>query len=402
MSEEGASAMLLSEVDLDPKLRALRANLGQQAWHMRLHEAERRIAIIKKVLARVEKGETITASVRVLAPDFLASTISRWIRRYKQDGPVGLIDRRGRTATNKSSPTVQVPKRQTRRPRSFVKWAGGKGQVLPHLLSNIPVTYRRYFEPMVGSGAMFFALAPEKATLADTNEELINCYRVLRSHVAELIAALRSHENTYEHFIRVRAQTPDDLPPVERAARTIFLNKTCFNGLYRVNRQGHFNVPYGRIAHANFVDVETLKWASERLQRDITLVSGDFTEVLSDAGDRDIVYLDPPYADTDDRKNKTFRRYQANGFDEFDQLRLAKIFRELSERGCTVMLSNADTSLVRQLYHGYTIKKLNVVRRVNAKTHGRQGWSELLITSDKVKIDQQDVRQLHLGLEIVT
>ncbi|MEO1335762.1 MAG: Dam family site-specific DNA-(adenine-N6)-methyltransferase, partial [Myxococcota bacterium] len=388
-----------NEDDLDPWLVEMRANLGASGWQERLDEARGREAIVLQVLERVETGETITAAARILAPKLTPETIAAWIRRYEKDGLAGLINRWGQVAKDTSSPQVHTPTRRTKRPRSFVKWAGSKGQVLDRLLAKMPESFGTYFEPMVGSGAVFFGLAPKRAVLTDTNAELINCYEVIRDDVEKLIEALRTHENTYEHFIEIRGQDPDDLAPVDRAARTIFLNKTCFNGLYRVNRHGRFNVPYGRIPHANIVDVATLMWAHERLQTDIELHCGDFAPPLTEAGPGDVVYFDPPYAEDEDADKRTFRHYQADGFGRIEQLRLAKTFRELCARGCVVLLSNADTPLVRSLYDGYTIETLKVVRRMNAKTDARRGWSELLITSEPVPSKSRVSRQLSLSFD---
>ncbi|MEM7678112.1 MAG: Dam family site-specific DNA-(adenine-N6)-methyltransferase, partial [Myxococcota bacterium] len=388
-----------NEDELDPWLVEMRANLGAAGWRERLEEARSREAVVQKVLERVETGETITAAARDVTPQLTPETVAAWIKRYEKDGLAGLINRWGQVAKDTSSPEVHTPTRRTKRPRSFVKWAGSKGQVLDRLLAKIPESYGTYFEPMVGSGALFFALAPQRAVLTDTNSELINCYEVIRDDVNKLVEALRTHQNTYEHFISVRGQNPDDLAPIDRAARTIFLNKTCFNGLYRVNRKGRFNVPYGRIPHANIVDVATLMWAHERLQADVQLHCGDFGPSLNAAGQGDVVYFDPPYAQDEDTDKRTFRHYQADGFGRIEQLRLAKVFRELSARGCLVLLSNADTPLIRSLYDGYTMETLKVVRRMNAKTNARRGWSELLITSEPVSPQARNSRQLTLSFE---
>ena len=279
-----------------------------------------------------------------------------------------------------TTPTRVVPMRRTRRGRkalSFIKWVGSKTSVLSELRPLLPSRFNRYYEPMVGSGTLFFSTAPRRAVLCDLNWELMHCYRVLRDRCTELVQALALHENSEEHFLEVRAQEPGELETVARAARTIYLNKTCFNGLYRVNARGRFNVPFGRIWWANICDEETLARTSLQL-RGARLLNGDYARALETAGAGDLVYLDPPYLSSG-KGPATFYAYQPHTFGEVEHRRLAKIFRELDQRGCHLMLSNADTELVRELYDGYPYKVLTTRRQVNCKAGQREGWRELII-----------------------
>ncbi|MBX3275386.1 MAG: Dam family site-specific DNA-(adenine-N6)-methyltransferase [Sandaracinaceae bacterium] len=257
---------------------------------------------------------------------------------------------------------------------SFVKWVGSKQGVLSAILARMAPPTGRYFEPMVGSGVVFLGLAPERAVLGDANAELVDCYRVIRDDVEALVRALDRHVNTREHFLAVRAQRPEDLPPVERAARFIFLNKTCFNGLYRVNAAGAFNVPYGGIAHANFRDAATLRRVSARLEG-VSLRCADVAECVRDAGPGDLVYLDPPYF----AAPRAEVRYRAQGFGVEGHERLAALFDDLDRRGCRVVLSNADAPEVRALYRGRVVEVLATRRPVNRDARARDGWRELLI-----------------------
>jgi DNA adenine methylase len=387
----------------DSKLEALRASLGEAAWVERLSEAKTRETRVLEVLRRIASGTPRSQAIREVGPELGRTTLATWMKKYEEFGLLGLVSRAGHIPKDTTSPELRKPPRTPRqarsseRARSFVKWAGAKTQLLDRLLPHVPRSFQRYYEPMVGSGVLFFAVAPERALLADTNAELINCYRVVRDQVDALIDALRQHHNTYEHYIRVRAQDPDELPEVERAARTIFLNKTCFNGLYRVNCKGRFNVPYGRIPHANFVDVRTLTWASERLREDVHLVCADYEEAVRDAGEGDFVYLDPPYA-PDERAVRSFANYQAGGFAEAEQRRLAGVFRDLCARGCAVLLSNSESPMIRDLYEGFTIETMPVRRKMSAKVERRSGWSELLISSEPVEKSKRRTQNVQLDL----
>ncbi|MBM4321347.1 MAG: Dam family site-specific DNA-(adenine-N6)-methyltransferase [Deltaproteobacteria bacterium] len=277
-------------------------------------------------------------------------------------------------------PPWQEKRNRGRRPISFVKWAGSKSAVLDRLLPFFPAKFGTYYEPMVGSGSIFFTLRPSGvAVLGDLNEELIHTYAVLRDHVEELIAALQQHVNTYEHYLEVRALRPGDLPPVERAARLIYLNKTGYNGLYRVNAKGYFNVPYGRISHANICDSRTLRELAPLL-RNVRLCAGDYRMTVQQARTGDLVYLDPPYYPLPTTR-ELFGRYQPQIFGKAEHHELAVIFRELDRRGCHVLLSNSDTDAVRALFAGYHIETLTVRRCIHWSPDKRAGYTELLITN---------------------
>lgn len=266
--------------------------------------------------------------------------------------------------------------RETVRPKPFVKWAGGKGQLVEQLAAHIPERYSAYHEPFVGGGALFFRLAPERAYLSDLNEELINAFLVVKSDCEALLQSLKKHENNPDYYYRIRALDPEGLAPVERASRFVYLNKTCYNGLYRVNRQGKFNVPFGRYRNPIYADECQLRLASKTLQNADVKVA-DFEIVLDQAKPEDFVYFDPPYQPISETSN--FTSYTADAFDESQQRRLAAVFRELSGRGCYVMLSNSDSPLIRNLYRGFRIETVMARRHINCKGERRGAIPEALV-----------------------
>jgi DNA adenine methylase len=259
---------------------------------------------------------------------------------------------------------------------SFLKWAGGKTSTAQQILRHRPERFSVYYEPMVGAGSVFLKLKPERAVLCDTNRELMNCYEVIRDDVDRLIEILSQHRNSYEHFVAARALDPFDLPPVERAARTIYLNKTCFNGLYRLNKKGHFNVPFGRHRSPNFCDIPTLQRISKQLAG-VTLRCCDFEESVADAPPDSFIYFDPPYYHPD--RHRKHHYYHPDAFSEDDHRRLAALFRRLDLLGCHLLLSNSDHKFVRELYEGYPIEVIKLRRPINATASGRDGWTEVLI-----------------------
>ncbi|MCS6800593.1 MAG: DNA adenine methylase [Chloroflexota bacterium] len=259
----------------------------------------------------------------------------------------------------------------------FVKWAGGKRQLLPHLLALRPPRFERYVEPFLGGGALYFALAPERALLGDLNDELIDTYRAIRDDVEGVMAALDRHRYDREHYYAVRRLHPWDLPPAERAARFIYLNKTGYNGLYRVNRRGEFNVPFGRYrTPPRLYDPANLR-AAAALLAGAQLVHGPYEKTLAAAQAGDFVYLDPPYQPLSPSAN--FTRYTRYGFAPGDQQRLAREFRRLSALGAYVMLSNSNTPLVRELYRGFHIVEVEANRLINSDSRRRTGITELVI-----------------------
>lgn len=266
-------------------------------------------------------------------------------------------------------------------PRPFVKWVGGKRQLLDILNAAAPANYGRYFEPFVGGGALLFSQLPNSATISDANSELINCYQVIRDDVEALIRSLHQHKNEEVHFYTVRAKDLTKLSPVQRASRFIFLNKTCFNGLYRENNSGQFNAPFGRYENPKIVDRDNLLAINEYLQEsDVEICCGSYQTVLDKAVAGDFVYFDPPYAPM--TKTASFANYLKGGFSLDDQAELAKVFAELTERGVLVMLSNSNTQIIHDIYKGFNIKTIHATRSINCNG-GKRGKeaNEVLVTN---------------------
>jgi len=262
--------------------------------------------------------------------------------------------------------------------KPFIKWAGGKSKILPQMAKLFPPKdqINRYFEPFLGGGAVFFHLQHPKSFLSDTNEELVELYETVKNNVEKLIKALKPHKNEHDYFYEIRAQNPANLSPIERAARFVYLNKTCFNGLYRVNSKGGFNVPFGRYKNPPICDIEGLRAASAALQH-AKITQGDFQSVLVKAKTTDFIYFDPPYQPLN--KTSSFTSYTSGGFGEKEQRQLAELYRELSNRGCFVMLSNSDTPLIRELYKDFTINEIQASRAINSNGTGRGKITELLV-----------------------
>lgn len=262
----------------------------------------------------------------------------------------------------------------------FLKWAGGKSRLLKQYAPYFPprTEIGHYYEPFIGSAAVFFYLQPQNSTLSDINEKLIDVYRVVQQDVEGLIRLLKGHKNEKVHFYQTRALDPADLTPQEQAARLIFLNKTCYNGLYRENRKGRFNVPFGRYKNPNICDERRLKTASKVLQR-VDLQVADFDEVVSEAVPGDFIYFDPPYAPISATSN--FTNYNRHDFRIADQRRLADTVHRLTIRGCNVMLSNSDSPLIYELYgeRGYRFIEVHSRRNINSKADRRGVITELLI-----------------------
>ncbi len=263
-------------------------------------------------------------------------------------------------------------------PRPFVKWVGGKSQLIKRYSSLLPKTWARYYEPFVGGGAMYFHFKPERAVLNDVNLELANAYTVVRDRVDELIEALHTHVYDKDHYYGIRDQSPEDLPEVDRAARTIFLNRTGFNGLYRVNKKGLFNVPFGRYTDPTICDERNLRACSELLQG-VEFRSADFERAIRDAQRGDFIYLDPPYAPVSPTSD--FTAYAAGGFDFNDQLRLRDTLVKLGRRGVQFMLSNSDAVGLRALYEkqGWDVQRVRASRSINSKSSRRGKVYELVV-----------------------
>jgi DNA adenine methylase len=262
--------------------------------------------------------------------------------------------------------------------KPFIKWAGGKSKLLPDLSKLFPPKKQigAYFEPFLGGGAVFFYLQHPNSYLSDSNQELIELYKIVQQNVEELIDALKGHKNERDYFYKVRAQRPSELSPIERAARLIYLNKTCFNGLYRVNSRGDFNVPFGRYKNPLICDAEGLRAASLALQN-AKILHEHFESVLSWAKPTDFIYFDPPYHPLN--KTSSFTSYTSDRFGEEEQKHLSCVYTELANRGCFVMMSNSDTPLIRNLYKDFNIKEIQASRAINSKSEGRGKITELLI-----------------------
>ena len=261
--------------------------------------------------------------------------------------------------------------------KPILKWAGGKTQMLGELMPRVPKTYGRYIEPFFGGGALFFSLKPENAIIADSNPELINMYLQVAHHVDDVIECLQKYENTSEMFYEVRSLDWQTLPKAEAAARTIYLNKTCFNGLYRVNRSGQFNTPFGKYKNPKICDVEALRLASEALRK-ANILCSDYILVLEHyAQPGDFVFLDPPYLPISE--NSDFKRYTKEQFYEDDHVELAKMIDTLHERGCYVILTNSNHPLVHQLYEQYKIEVIQTKRHISCHGDTRKG-EDVIVT----------------------
>jgi DNA adenine methylase len=259
----------------------------------------------------------------------------------------------------------------------FVKWAGGKREILPALLPHIPSTFRTYFEPFVGGGALFFHLAPRGAVLSDSNERLIRAYHGVKNDVDRVVALLRTYPDTKEFYLELRAANADAGTDAQVAAWLIYLNKTGYNGLYRVNSRNIFNVPYGDHQKANFRDEPTLR-ACSRALAGTTLKCADFETVTESAVEGDLVYFDPPYVPRS--VSSHFTSYTSSGFGPSEQERLRDVALRLKRRGVQVRLSNSATALIERLYsRDFELIPVLARRRVNRDGEGRGEIKEYLI-----------------------
>ena len=261
-----------------------------------------------------------------------------------------------------------------------IKWAGGKRQLIFDLTKNMPKEYNRYFEPFIGGGALFFETQPENGYISDLNVELINLYYVIKNDVDLLIEDLKKHEVSKKYFLKIREvdrkPTYKNWSSVEKASRFIYLNRTCFNGLYRVNSQGQFNVPYGNYSNPRIIDGNNLYNCSELL-KNTQIECKSFTSILDEVKKGDFVYLDPPYVPLN--QTSSFTSYTKEGFDIDMQFTLRDVCDELNERGVLFLLSNSDTPEINELYSNYTIKKVFASRQINANSSGRGKITEVLV-----------------------
>jgi DNA adenine methylase len=273
----------------------------------------------------------------------------------------------------------------------FVKWAGGKAQLLNILDTFIPANFNNYFEPFLGGGSFFYHLIkktiknrPFKCFLSDTNDELINAYTIIKDNIDDLILSLSNHQQKYyenpkEYFYTLRNTIFEN--NVERASRFIALNKTCFNGLYRVNRKGLFNVPMGRFKKLPLIcNEENLKNINQLLNQVNPIIEcKDYRAALSNAKKYDFVYLDPPYKPVSE--TAYFTKYTNNGFTDQDQINLADVIKELDYKKCKILLSNSNTEFIRKLYSDFNVKEVKVMRAINSKGSKRIGHTELIISN---------------------
>ncbi len=286
--------------------------------------------------------------------------------------------------------TISVRKIKTLKYQPFIKWVGGKRGLLDQILPLFPSDFNNYFEPFVVGGAVFFELflqgklKNKKIFLSDINDELINTYKVVKNSPEALIQNLKkfqkehSHEFYYEIREWDRKESYKQLSNLEKATRFIYLNKTCFNGLYRVNKKGYFNTPIGRYKNPKIVDEETILNASEALQN-ATIVKQSFEDVLKYVKKDDLVYFDPPYYPLNETSN--FTSYHSNCFLEDEQIKLYEVFDKLAKNKVLVVESNSDTDFIKNLYKKYNIQIVNANRFINSKSNGRGKINEVLIRS---------------------
>lgn len=274
------------------------------------------------------------------------------------------------------------------KPKPFVKWVGGKRQLLKQFRDLglyppedfDPIT-NTYFEPFVGGGAVFFDLLPETAYLSDLNNELVVTYNVIKNDVENLIKSLKKHKLDKEYFLKMRAQNPEKLSDLNTASRFIYLNRTCFNGMYRVNSKGGFNVPFGKYTNPLICDENNLRKASKAL-KNVEIKKQDYKEVLKKAKKGDFVYFDPPYYPVS--KTASFTSYTSESFLDKEQIELRDTFVELHKRGCFVMLSNSDTPFINKIYSepkGLRITKVQAGRAINSDASKRGKITEVLVTN---------------------
>lgn len=264
-----------------------------------------------------------------------------------------------------------------------VKWVGGKRQLLDEITPLLPKRITCYCEPFLGGGAVLFSIQPSKAIVNDLNADLITVYEVIRDDVEALIESLKKHENTSEYFYALRDIDRDkvsyqSLSKVEKASRLIYLNKTCFNGLFRVNSSGEFNSPFGHYKNPNIVNEPILRAVSKYFNTsNIAFYSEDFSKTLSRVHKGGFVYLDPPYDPVSD--TASFTGYNKGGFDRSEQIRLKRCCDELTQRGVKFMLSNSSTEFIKELYQEYDITIVKAKRAINADASKRGAIEEVLV-----------------------
>ncbi|KUJ94434.1 MULTISPECIES: DNA adenine methylase [Archaeoglobus] len=276
--------------------------------------------------------------------------------------------------------------------KPLVKWAGGKRQLLPELIKRVPSNWDTYYEPFVGGGALLIELYNQRrlksAVISDLNEELINLYKVVKNNPAELIEALNNphFKNEKETYLKLRKRFNEIIGnpeySVERASLFLYLNKHCYNGLWRVNKKGKFNVPFGRYTNPSMPSEELILEFSKML-KNVEILNYDFEEAVKSSREGDFVYFDPPYQPVSD--TAYFTDYTSQGFDYSEQKRLAKVCKKLSKRGVYVMVSNSNTDEIKELYDDFYIFVVNANRFINSKADRRKGATEVIITNYEIK-----------------
>ena len=270
-----------------------------------------------------------------------------------------------------------------------VKWVGGKRQLIDTISPLLPKRISSYCEPFLGGGALLFFVQPKKAIVNDLNQDLMTVYKVIRDDIDSLLESLKKHENNSEYFYSLRdldrnKDVYNSLSDVEIASRLIYLNKTCFNGLFRVNSMGEFNTPFGYYKNPNIVNEPVLRAVNKYFNTsNITFYSEDFSDTLNRVSRGDFVYLDPPYDPISDTAN--FTGYNKGGFGKEEQIRLKKCCDELSERGVKFMLSNSSTDFIKELYKDYNIINIQAKRSVNANANKRGAVEEVIIRNYGIK-----------------
>lgn len=271
--------------------------------------------------------------------------------------------------------------------KPFVKWAGGKRQIIDKLMKFVPDEFDTYYEPFIGGGALLFELAPKKAVINDSNVELMNVYKCIKDEVkfTKMCNELNHYEakHSKDFYLEIRSLDRDKskfhrIADYRRAARTVYLNKSCFNGLYRVNSKNEFNVPFNKKLKVNTYDGQNLGIIHSYLNfNDVKILSVDFEEAVRDCKKGDFIYFDPPY----DSDKGVFNSYTEDGFGKEDQKRLADVYKKLADRGCYVMLSNHNTRLVQELYGEFNIHVIEAKRSINANGKKRGKVEEVIITN---------------------
>ncbi len=266
--------------------------------------------------------------------------------------------------------------------KPFLKWVGGKSRLLPEILKRIPPNYERYVEPFLGGGAVFFALHPTQACLVDINDELINTYRAVKNNVDELISDLRQHIYEKNYYYKLRNVDRDseysNWSNIQKASRFIYLNKTCYNALYRVNSKNQFNSPFGRYNNPTILDEDNLRACSVALQN-VELRTGDFRTIESMLTSECFLYLDPPYAPL--TKTSNFTGYSRNGFDENMQKLLCNLCHRLNAQGVRFILSNSSAPLILELYKSFNIEFVMASRSINSQPNKRGQIPEVIVTN---------------------